>query len=214
MILKVLDVKRMKSQFICYQESCFPIQCCNFYKDCVVAYYPDDSGESVTIPNGEWSLIEQDVIVDTMTLDERNSFEEKMRELRYLSIRIAKRTFTGTKFPEQPFEIPDDELVHYASDWIHTAFSGLKLIPARQAEALVFAQGREKNAPLHPQAYEALMEMDGAILPYNQPSYNYNLMEIVVPRKIRADEIYKIIMPPGNAKSWQNHWEYEQDWFD
>jgi hypothetical protein len=74
-----------------------------------VAYYSDDSGKSVTIPNGEWSLIEQDVIVDTMTLDERNSFEEKMRELRYLSIRIAKRTFTGTKFPKQPFEIPDDE---------------------------------------------------------------------------------------------------------
>lgn len=71
----------MKRQFISYQESTFPIQCCNFYKDCVVAFYSDDSGENVIIPNGEWFLIEEDVIVDTMTLDERNSFEEKMKEL-------------------------------------------------------------------------------------------------------------------------------------
>jgi hypothetical protein len=99
----------MKCQYITYQESTFPIQCCNFYKDCVLAYYSDDSGENVIIPNGEWNLIERDVFVDTMTFDERNSFEEKMRELRNLSIQIAKRSFTGTKFPILPFEVPNDE---------------------------------------------------------------------------------------------------------
>jgi hypothetical protein len=73
----------------------------------VVAAY-EDSGETRIIPNGQWTLVEEEVIVDTMTLEERECYNEKVDALFASTLDIAKRTYTGTPFPELPFTYPKD----------------------------------------------------------------------------------------------------------
>jgi hypothetical protein len=47
----------------------YPVAHCTFYVDCIEAYC-EWSGKTV-IPNGEWKYVEVDVIVDSMTYDQR-----------------------------------------------------------------------------------------------------------------------------------------------
>lgn len=93
------------------------------------------------------------------------------------------------------FEIDDRELVYFFRDWIHNALGERNLVAARQAEALTFELGRERATPLTPFQIEILLKFSGEIAHYDQPSYNLGLMEIVVPRAIRPDEIISVLEP-------------------
>jgi hypothetical protein len=93
------------------------------------------------------------------------------------------------------FEIDDAELVYFFRDWVHNALGERTLVTARQAEALTFELGRQRATPLTPFQIETLLTYCGEISYYDQPSYNLDLMEVVVPRAIRPEEIVAVIEP-------------------
>jgi hypothetical protein len=93
------------------------------------------------------------------------------------------------------FEIDDDEMIYFARDWVHTALGERNLVRAREAEGLAFAYARERNTPLTPKQIESVVAMNGCITAYDQPSYNIHCLEIIVPRRILAEEIVSVSLP-------------------
>ena len=111
------------------------------------------------------------------------------------------------------FEIDDRELVYFFRDWVHNALGERTIVTARQAEALTFNLGRERNTPLSPEAFAIRIEVCGTIPSYDQPSYNLGLMEIVLPRAIRPEEIVAVIEPDFRHKKSASKTR-RRDWLD
>ncbi|CAN5305262.1 hypothetical protein BH10CYA1_BH10CYA1_53700 [soil metagenome] len=109
------------------------------------------------------------------------------------------------------FEIPDEELVYFAKDWSHTALGARSLITAKQAEALAIEQGLNSLKPLTSTQRENSFLMEGD---YGQPCYDYGLLEVIVPRTIKPDEIIRIEFPAGQKKPLPAFHQYDEecDW--
>lgn len=70
-----------------------------FYKDCVVVEWCE---ETVTIPNGEWTIIQKVIEVSPLTLEEFNDKIEKDHLLIQEAYSIAVKEF-GEQAPIHPF---------------------------------------------------------------------------------------------------------------
>ncbi|MDP3506385.1 MAG: hypothetical protein Q8T09_00210 [Candidatus Melainabacteria bacterium] len=91
------------------------------------------------------------------------------------------------------FEIEDGQEVYYSKDWSHTALGASRLVTAREAEALTFELGRYNAVPLTPEQYEAAVQMEND----TATSYDFGLMEIIVPSSIRPNQIIRVEFATG-----------------
>ncbi len=81
----------MKNTYIKTKDDRFPITNCTFYADCVKYMSYDEWQEEFVIPNGEWELIEEEVVINTRTLAEQNKFEKERSDCFFKQVKKADK---------------------------------------------------------------------------------------------------------------------------
>lgn len=102
----------MKDTFIKHKGKLYPLWSCKVYADCIrhITFDEYDEIEETVMFNGEWEYIEQERVIDSMTMIERLAQDKIDESFKSTQARLRKERFEQ-EYPNWR-DFPDNTIRH------------------------------------------------------------------------------------------------------